>query len=547
MSQTSSHADPRLAHVVEALRAEEAALQVVAARIYTVPYMDVHVIVEVREDRQFNILEEFILRAAHELQPRPTLEGLAGMLGLDPLFVEASWRKLDAMRAVALGAGQTVELTDRGREYYLQGQLPPVSLEEEFDLRYWFVGDSLVPAGRIPRSPAPDPVLPGCDPEDDDEQISSLAGVMSDVQRIISFTSDAGMGLHQPEEGRGIHAVSNWRIVTTGVAPVALLVVQDTHTDAGGEARLSLRMFDPVSGRRDFASEATLQRWLKDGRVTLRDFVPTEGDYREVLEDAQHTLLIGLPGRISETVGDELIGLLGTLAERNVVTILGWGGEFGQETPEPDSSSPLFDRLHGITTSLGGPAAVAIRAGEQHSTDVYVDGRTLVSGAGRWLSGSGGMVDCETDAEVVEPALRDFEQGLVGAASRRWQTLVAEISEADAGDMPQAAETGLAQCCVIWAAARHYQEALQQIVELVDVIPAVLPVAFRLMTVTLVTLLRLPDEHLKAQVDIDLLREAVIDIDTRFGDVPEELYAAEQKRLDETWRALRRRLSEYEH
>ncbi len=65
------------------------------------------------------------------------------------------------------------------------------------------------------------------------------------------------------------------------------------------------------------------------------------------------------------------------------------------------------------------------------------------------------------------------------------------------------------------------------------------------MAVTLMALQRLSDELLREQADIQLLREAVIDIDTRFGDVPEELYSAEQDRLDETWRSLRRRLSTY--
>ena len=90
---------------------------------------------------------------------------------------------------------------------------------------------------------------------------------------------------------------------------------------------------------------------------------------------------------------------------------------------------------------------------------------------------------------------------------------------------------------------RQHQAALQHILDLVDAAPSALPVAFRMMAVTLMALQRLPDELLREQVDVQLLREAIIDIDTRIGDVPEELYAADQDRLDETWRSLRRRLS----
>ncbi len=49
--------------------------------------------------------------------------------------------------------------------------------------------------------------------------------------------------------------------------------------------------------------------------------------------------------------------------------------------------------------------------------------------------------------------------------------------------------------------------------DLVDAAPSALPVAFRLMAVTLMALQRLPDELLGEQADIQLLREAVIDID----------------------------------
>ncbi|MCJ7737156.1 MAG: hypothetical protein MUQ10_07570, partial [Anaerolineae bacterium] len=278
MLQTSSHVDPRLTGPAELVEAEETGLRVVSAGVYTVPYADVHVIVEVLADRQFNILEEFILRAAHDLPARPTLSGLAAMLGLDPLFVEASWRKLEAMQVVALGGGGTLALTDRGREFYLQGKLPPASLEEELDLRYWFVTDRLTLAGDIPRSPAPDPMLPGCSCEDEDAQVTMLARVVTDVQRVISVTAEAGMGLHQPDAGKEIHAVRNWQLSATGVAPVGLLIVQDTLAAAGQEDDLALRVVDLALGRRDFIVETVLQGWVDAGKVALRDVVPVEED-----------------------------------------------------------------------------------------------------------------------------------------------------------------------------------------------------------------------------------------------------------------------------
>jgi len=607
MSQTSSRVDPRLAEVVEAVEAEEAGLQVISARVYTVPYADVHVIVEILADRQFNILEEFILRAAHELRARPTLDGLAAMLGLDSLFVEASWRKLDAMQAVTLGEGGTLALTDLGREFYLQGRLPPAWLEEELDLRYWFVSDALVPADRIARSPAPDEILPGCSFEDEDTQMAALSRVITDVQRIISATVEAGLGLHQPDVGKAIHGVRNWRLSATGVAPVGLLIVQDALAPAGQEDGVALRVVDPTSGRRDFAVETVLQGWAEAGKVTLRDLVPVEEDLpslspdgetgeteagpaevttqpdahqvpahqdesaedkvttaeqgsespkgdlqvedgprsrlMQALRDALHTVLICSPWRSSEAIDDVFVTLLETLAARNVITVIGWGTDHSEDAQEQSPPVPLIERLQGITTPHGDPAVVALRVGDVGGTDVLVDGHLHMSGEGNLFSSGAAATGRVTEPQAVGGAPAHFESLFAGAVVALWQDLAGELLRSSAGNVPEGGLHGLESCCVAWAAVRQHQAALQHILDLVDAAPSALPVAFRMMAVTLMALQRLPDELLREQVDVQLLREAIIDIDTRIGDVPEELYAADQDRLDETWRSLRRRLS----
>ncbi len=609
MFQTSSHVDPRLTDLVKMVEAEDTGLRVISSRVYTVPYADVHAIVEVLADRQFNILEEFILRAAHEVNPRPTLGGLAEMLGLDPLFVEASWRRLDAMQVVALGGGETLTLTDRGREFYLQGQLPPASLEEELDLRYWFVSDDLVPASRIPGSPASDEILPGCRIEDEDEQMAALARVMTDVQRVIAVTVEAGLGLHQPDAGKEIHAVRNWRLLAIGVAPVGLLIVQDSLAAAGQEDNVTLRVVDLASGRRDLAVETVLQGWVDAGRVTLPALVPAvedplallpdddareargepvdataepdphqlpalqervaeekvavveqgsqplsvdsqgEGGLRprltQALRDVQHTVLVCLPWSSPEVIDDEFVSLLETLAARNVITVVGWGTDRAEDAQEGRSPASLVERLHKITTPQGHPPLIAIPVEDLHSTDILVDGHVHVSGSGNWLADSGVTTDWVTEPEAVEQALGGFETLFAGAAAELWQDLVGELLSSGAESASEETEHALEQCCIIWVAVRQHQTALEHILDLVDAAPAALPVAFRLMAVTLMALQRLSDELLREQADIQLLREAVIDIDTRFGDVPEELYAADRDRLDETWRRLRRRLSTY--
>jgi hypothetical protein len=279
-SENVSPAEARLAALAEGVEAEETGLRVVAARLASLPYVDLEATVEIREARQFNVLEAFILRAAHELQPAPTLDGLAAMLGLDPLFVHASWKRLAEMGAVTLLDGVTPRLTTQGEDYYLQGQLPPSSSEAQLSLRYWAVSDQLVvldpDAGEV-EIPADDVSAPAAFPgyvvQGEREREVAAGRALTDLKRLIAATEEGGLGLHQPEDGLTIHTVSSWQAVRAGVAACAVLVVQETLATGIDADTVMLRAVDTASGRRFFDVEAVLKRWMAEGRVTLRDLL----------------------------------------------------------------------------------------------------------------------------------------------------------------------------------------------------------------------------------------------------------------------------------
>jgi hypothetical protein len=262
------------------VEAEETGLRVIAARLTTLPYVDTEATVEILEAQQFNVLEAFILRAAHELQPVPTLEALAAMLGLDPLFVDASWQHLVKMRAVSLAKDGTPRLTERGRDYYLQGQLPPAASEAALRFRYWVVSDKLV----VSDASAPPEVdaasglpFPGFVARGAAEQEAAADLALKDLPRLVAATDEAGLGLHQPEEGRTINAVSSWQVTHTGAAACAILVVQETLATEGEADTLMLRVVDLTGARRFFDVEAVLRRWMVEGRVTLNDLLGDGG------------------------------------------------------------------------------------------------------------------------------------------------------------------------------------------------------------------------------------------------------------------------------
>lgn len=279
-SENVSPAEARLAALAEGVEAEETGLRVVAARLASLPYVDLEATVEIREARQFNVLEAFILRAAHELQPAPPLDDLAAMLGLDPLFVHASWQRLAEMDAVTLLDGAAPQLTVQGEDYYLQGQLPPSSSEAQLSFRYWAVSDQLVvldhEEGEISNAaeevstPA---AFPGYVVQGEHEREVAAGRALTDLKRLIAAIEEAGLGLHQPDDGLTIHAVSSWQAVRAGVVACAVLVVQETLATGMDADTVMLRAVDTTSGRRFFGVEAVLKRWMVEGRVNLRDLL----------------------------------------------------------------------------------------------------------------------------------------------------------------------------------------------------------------------------------------------------------------------------------
>jgi len=565
MSQTSSQPDPRVDVLAASVQAAEPDLHVQGGRVCAVPYADVTAVVEVLVDRQLNILEEFILRAAHELDPAPTLPDLAAMLGLDPLFVETSWQRMETLDAVTFGAGGAVQLTELGETFYAKGQLPPTAIEETLDLRYWAATDGLEIADGLPRSAGPDVLLPGLGLEDEDGVMAALSRAVTDAERVAGLTVTVGMDLHLPDEGRALSEVKSWSVAVSGTVSVALLVV--AQGEPSGGQNVSFRALDLASGSRDLQLESVLEGLLAEGNMDLADLLaelpasdagvpsvelapspspegtseagpeddtkpPTEGAAAgvkpladlELVGEAQHTVLIHEPGATETVVGAALANLLAGLASRGVITVIGTGAK---------PAVSLRRRLDEAVCPLGYPCAIVVPLEAGEAARIVVDGVGVDTPSGR--------DETPADGEAVRLA----EAQIADAVASAWAAHVGDLQRAGAGAVPSETTEGMARCCSAWVAVGAYATALESIIDLLDVETDALPLGFRLAVVTLTALQRLPDGLLAEQADVELLREAVIDIDTRFTDVPEEQYADDEARLNETWRTLRRRLAAY--
>ncbi|MBD2412853.1 hypothetical protein H6H01_19475 [Nostoc calcicola FACHB-3891] len=124
MSLTSSAKpiDENLKNLVKEIEAQSPNLSVLAARQFRYSLRQTPVEVNIKEPRQFNVLEEFIIRAAIEFQPPPTEEELASVLALDPVFIRSTTANLRSLQT--LSATSPLTVTSEGRSFYEKGSVP---------------------------------------------------------------------------------------------------------------------------------------------------------------------------------------------------------------------------------------------------------------------------------------------------------------------------------------------------------------------------------------------------------------------------------------
>jgi hypothetical protein len=268
--QPTSTIDKRLAEIAQDVESQEADLRVVSACAYRVPAARLQVGLLVQSPRRFNVLEEFVLRAASELDPRPTLPELAVLLGLDDLFVQAAYRGLEQIKAIAADNQGRLKLTALGQDFYAQGRAPRPPERKAVSLVYLGATDAVAVGQRLPAAEASDPVLPGFA----EAEIESKALAAMTLQRVIDATISAGLGLHLPDEGQVVMAVEQASLEERGYVPYGVLLVQDTPVSGRQADNVSVRTFNLAAGARDLALEQTLDQWLSQGSLKLGELAP---------------------------------------------------------------------------------------------------------------------------------------------------------------------------------------------------------------------------------------------------------------------------------
>jgi hypothetical protein len=551
--------DERLADAVARVEAGQPGLRVIAARLYRLPCARVKARLALQSPRRFNILEEFILRAANDLQPPPTPGELSSLLGLDPLFVDSTLAHLESLKTVARGAGSTLTLTPTGRKFYTQGQVPQAALHKTVSLQYRGGLDTLTSWAEPTGGASGLPLLPGIT-EQDRENLAQQALAALTAPRL--RTADGGRLLSRLAEAEAepaLTGVDQAAVEDVDFGTSGVLVVQDLL--AGDKAdNVALRAIDPATQADDTGLQAALDAWLKAGRVKASDFLPAalddeasdlaaeaadgeplETDYAAIFREqlrsqrgqpagkaprevallragdqtaqaerlrksAQQRLLLLVPRLNEQTAGELVRRELRALAERGVLSIIGWGtaDERDQERVSPPAS--VVEALHGLYTAEGLPAAPVWWVGQLYGQDVLIDGHTLISTVANTLFMNGQRVAAGTATYVVtgsglvQSALEELEPPFARAARVAWH------SAAAAGLAGRAA---LERCCVTWVAVGRPGEALSHILKLASSEPDLILVAWELFTVTCLALARLPAAALEASDILPSLRRAL--------------------------------------
>ena len=446
MFQPSSNIDARLLEVAKKIEASEIGLRVISGRVYRTPLFRIDLDVFVQSPRRFNVLEEFVLRAAVEMLPDPSRQEIASLLGLDRLFVDAVCTALEDLDVIeAGGTGDTVVLTVSGKEFYAEGRVPTPPEQRSVELAYDGMTKRLAAGKSLSQANEADPVLPRVE---DDDWAATEEIVISSInrERVIAAVTAAGMGLHAPEEGRVVIEIGRPRLREKDYYACGVLIVQDTLATGPGADNVSVRIAHLPNGQFDIVAQGIIDDWLAKGAIEFEDLLPGYDElsilaeepavapmpshaqqveqtyveqtlavrqggqgpeqppaaatpeaellrnefirprFLESLKRAKRSVLIVSPWMTEQVVDGSFLKILRDMARQGILVLIGWGIARDIRAEDHSPSDELLDSLQGIQTPDGVPAVGVWWLGNHHIKEVVVDQSIYMMGSHNWLS-----------------------------------------------------------------------------------------------------------------------------------------------------------------
>lgn len=233
LASSAKPIEPQMQKWVDEIEAQSPGVSVLAARQFRYSMCQIPLEVTITEPRRFNVLEEFVLRAGIELNPPPTEDELAAVLGLDLVFVQNTTANLRALQTLEVAS--TITVTPQGRQFYQQGSVPQPPIK----VQIYAVADPLVghltfQFDSLNEILVNQPELTNfITIENKIPEISSLP--LTELQQLIQAS---GLGLHAPEAGKSVTSYSIAAPNKTIWRTISLFVIFDVLED---KLRLQVR------------------------------------------------------------------------------------------------------------------------------------------------------------------------------------------------------------------------------------------------------------------------------------------------------------------
>lgn len=433
-------------------------LFVIAAQQFCYPVLQSLVDLWITEPRRFNVLEEFILRAAADLDPAPTIRELAEVLGLDFIFLDKTFSDLATLDAVSFEEEGRILLTALGRTYYEDGQVPQPPRREQV----YFLYDPLLSAFSAQKSALTaidHEMQPLSDKIELDVNSAFIYNLTLDQVRDVLLQSP--LQCHDLKQGKLVTEIDIKTAPTRIMQPVSLFLLYDELEQSWslqarrGKNRLSgaqafldciveegrdslVELFGMSSAHpdeddtaldgapdanmvrfsivNDLAREALKQEResaeatgapltdAQTGTVTVIRNEKIRPEFMKLLQSVQKEIYVFSPWITEQVVDGEFIALLQELAARNVWILIGYGINRDRNREDRPIPVSVEKRIHALRTPQGSPAARVVWLGGSHAKEVVVDGKVYLHGSFNWLSYRGDRcVRRETVSRITIP------------------------------------------------------------------------------------------------------------------------------------------------
>ncbi|MBE9105138.1 hypothetical protein IQ229_09365 [Nostoc cf. edaphicum LEGE 07299] len=433
LASSAKPIDDNLKNFVDEIEAQSPSLSVLAARQFRYSLRQTPVELNIKEPRQFNVLEEFIIRAAIEFQPPPTEDELASVLGLDSVFIKTTTATLRSLQT--LSATSPITVTPEGRSFYEKGSVP----QPPYPIQINAITDPLSDKITFQSESLNETMINLPDLADFitiDKTIADIASLpLEEIQKSIQAS---GLALHIPEEGK---IVASCKVVASTQKiwrKISLFVIFDALEDKlsiqirngkqilesasnwlevlHSESRISLQALCKLSTEAiNFEREAILKQknteieariekirkealetstkanneidkskvlgeavQLRNGQISLA--------FSEVLNSAKSQILIYSPWVNQAVVNEKFITLLQKLANRGVWILFGHGIARRQEDEDKPVPPEVEKKIRAIKTPDGLPSVQFFWLGDSHVKEVIVDKEIYLCGSHNWLS-----------------------------------------------------------------------------------------------------------------------------------------------------------------